>query len=665
MKTTIGGDRLGSGSKQEISKKNFERSTHDLSSKWRSSMAAGTLVPFMNLVALPGDSFDIDLTAEVVTLPTIGPLFGSYKVQLDVFEVPYRLYNAGLQMNRLGVGNDMSTAYLPTLNVYAQNHAESELTNADNEQINASCIYKYLGVSGIGSLNEETEEVCIRAFNAIPYLGYWEIFKQYYSNKQETNAYVVHTAAQSELKLASAKVYTANVLDGDMLTSGEEGVQVVEPQLSTQIKFVLDATTVYSPDPNYITVEYNGDTVTLTELFATTQWLTDNELVCSGFLGTVGLNCTLAYLSMTLPVNYGGASEIKLKSFRLSNIDKMREKILQHPFDSGAFNISNQFQPYTLPHVTNGSGPNTTRSCQYTQEGLAVKTYQSDLFNNWIDTEWIDGTNGVNAVTAISTTGDSFTLDTLNLASKVYNMLNRIAVSGGTYDDWLDAVYAHDRSKQKSSPVYHGSLIKELQFEEVISQAETQDGLNTNPLGTLAGTGRLNQKNKGGYIKINVDEPSQIIGIISLTPKISYSQGNDWSVNLKTFDDLHKPHLDAIGFQDLITEQMSHTDTTFSADGEHEFRSAGKTPAWINYMTDVDKVYGNFAEANKEGYMVLNRNYDIAEDGRIEDLTTYIDPAKFNNIFAQTDLSAQNFWVHIGKKITARRKMSAKVIPNL
>jgi len=63
--------------------------------------------------------------------------------------------------------------------------------------------------------------------------------------------------------------------------------------------------------------------------------------------------------------------------------------------------------------------------------------------------------------------------------------------------------------------------------------------------------------------------------------------------------------------------------------------------------------------------MVLNRNYDIAEDGRIEDLTTYIDPAKFNNIFAQTDLSAQNFWVHIGKKITARRKMSAKVIPNL
>ena len=33
-------------------------------------------------------------------------------------------------------------------------------------------------------------------------------------------------------------------------------------------------------------------------------------------------------------------------------------------------------------------------------------------------------------------------------------MLNRIAVSGGTYDDWLDAVYTHERVKGVESPVY-------------------------------------------------------------------------------------------------------------------------------------------------------------------------------------------------------------------
>ena len=48
------------------------------------------------------------------------------------------------------------------------------------------------------------------------------------------------------------------------------------------------------------------------------------------------------------------------------------------------------------------------------------------------NTEWIEGPNGINAVTAIKIDPESqsFQLDTLNLAKKVYDMLNRIAVSG-------------------------------------------------------------------------------------------------------------------------------------------------------------------------------------------------------------------------------------------
>ena len=116
--------------------------------------------------------------------------------------------------------------------------------------------------------------------------------------------------------------------------------------------------------------------------------------------------------------------------------------------------------PYGLGLGYSGSWDNTYKTAS--QEGLGIKTYQSDLFNNWISTEWIDGSNGVNEVTAVSTAGNEFTIDALNLANKVYNMLNRIAISGGTYDDWLDAVYTHERSKGVENPIYHGSLIKEL-----------------------------------------------------------------------------------------------------------------------------------------------------------------------------------------------------------
>ena len=142
--------------------------------------------------------------------------------------------------------------------------------------------------------------------------------------------------------------------------------------------------------------------------------------------------------------------------------------------------------------------------------------------------------------------------------------------------------------------------------------------------------------------------------------------GNDWDMNLKTYDDLHKPAMDAIGFQDLIVEQMLWTDSVLNAaTGEVTKHSLGKQPAWINYMTSVNKVYGSFAEENNSMFMTLNRRYEKNVDGTIKDGTTYIDPTKYNQIFAETALDSQNFWVQISSNITARRKMSAKVIPNL
>lgn len=86
-------------------------------------------------------------------------------------------------------------------------------------------------------------------------------------------------------------------------------------------------------------------------------------------------------------------------------------------------------------------------------------------------------------------------------------------------------------------------------------------------------------------------------------------------------------------------------------------------------MTSYNKALGNFAIASEQMFMVLARRYEMDwltnNEMKIGDLTTYIDPMKFNQIFADTRLDAMNFWVQIGMDITARRKMSAKVMPNL
>ena len=110
---------------------------------------------------------------------------------------------------------------------------------------------------------------------------------------------------------------------------------------------------------------------------------------------------------------------------------------------------------------------------------------------------------------------------------------------------------------------------------------------------------------------------------------------------------------------------MAAWDTVINHDGEPEYNSVGKQPAWIQYMTDQNQCYGTFANRGKEMFMTLNRMYERGEDGHITDLTTYIDPSKYNHIFAVSDITAQNFWAQFALDITARRKMSAKIIPNL
>ena len=96
-------------------------------------------------------------------------------------------------------------------------------------------------------------------------------------------------------------------------------------------------------------------------------------------------------------------------------------------------------------------------------------------------------------------------------------MLNRIAVSDGTYQSWIETVYTNQYIERSETPIYMGGMSAEIEFQQVISNSSTED----EPLGTLAGRGVATNK-KGGRLTIKIDEPSYIIGIVSLTPRVDY-----------------------------------------------------------------------------------------------------------------------------------------------
>lgn len=199
-----------------------------------------------------------------------------------------------------------------------------------------------------------------------------------------------------------------------------------------------------------------------------------------------------------------------------------------------------------------------------------------------------------------------------------------------------------------------------ITFDEVISSSEYND----QPLGTLGGQGVMKNV-RGGHVRFKAEENSMIMAVVWITPIIDYYQGNKWFTKLETMDDIHKPIFDAIGFQEKTTDQMAAWDTIVNEDGTETFFSAGKEPAWTEYWTRNNENYGSFTRHNDERYMVLNRDYTMGEDGRIEDLTTYIDPTKFLYPFAYTGISYGPFWVQLGFDTITRRIMSGAKMPTL
>lgn len=680
MKKTLGGDRIRSESKMEVYLPNFGRSSHNVGKIIRTSQACGTIVPYWCQIGLDGTTFYIDITTKVKTLPTTGPVFGSFKHQIDVFVIPIRLYIAALHNNALGVGLNMSKVLLPQFEVYSANTSIYE-HDTNRGQVNPSSLLSYLGIKGFGY---STVNQYLRRFPAMFNLAYWDIFKNYYANKQEENAYVITGINHIWKKLSVGdgvswiKTWLDNNSEVYRIESTAEKPKYirlefeedVSPEEVNEIQFLTndpnlavaanrltklgDAFIFERTDPNALGLKEPDNPKKATKVYAYKVKKTIQIAYNKGVSGTSPI---------TMPDN----QKIKLTAFPLKNIDDERSKILAAPSTS-AYIVNNGTLPYgaatgpmDLPNY-NRTKIYTSSLSWFSQAGLAVKTYLSDRFNNWLNTEWIDGTTGgINAITAVDVSDGKLTMDALILQKKIFNMLNRVAITDGTYQAWREATYGIRSATLPESPIFCGGMQSEIAFDEIVSNAATDE----EPLGTLAGRGTATMYKSGRGLKIKCTEPSMIMALGSITPRIDYSQGNKWWTRLQNMDDFHKPTLDAIGFQELITEEAAAWSTETTENYTHTYQSLGKQPSWIEYTTDVNETYGEFAAGMPLAFMCLNRVYEENTDHTIGNASTYIDPTIYNSIFAESRLSSQNFWVQVAFDVTARRVMSAKQIPNL
>lgn len=656
---TLGKNTLGDNNKMKVAMRDYDMSTHDISTVFRSSIGVGMLVPFCKILCQKGDIIDLNLINKTLSQPTLGPLFGSFKLQHFMFFGGMRLYNSWLHNNRTGIGMKMSDIKLPMMVANTTGSTINAKTN-----ISSSALYKYLGWTKSRRMgNEATTGVCK---NGVPLLLYLDIFKNFFANTQEDKFYMISNVgseptikatlggtASADYKLPKTGL-NVNLKSSDKIAiTIPSSVSSYKNAWSSIVFAIKDTVTGVGTQvtADKLTTDATKSTITLDKL---------NTLYPSGgTLNSILLNSTAAF----------GAF---LKQYDLEVLDQIRDVILHKKGNEVLILEGGQ-----LGENNNGSAKlaNFIDELRKSQEeklgGMLLKTYDSDIFNNWVKTDWIDGAGGISEITSIDITANEgkLTMDALNLQQKVYNMLNRIAVSGGTYRDWLETVYTAGKYLDRpETPVFIGGMTQYIEFDEVISKSATDTSYGSQPLGDIAAIGRGGKPTNSGHIHYQCEEPGYIMGLIAITPMVDYSQGNDFDLNLQTMDDMHKPALDGIGYQDLIQEQMVGETSVYENSAlisSMKHLSANKTVAWIDYMTNYNRTFGDFAAGGALDFMVLNRRYEVNNLNQIDDLTTYIDPQKYIEIFADTDLTSQNFWVQTVVQVTRRGNYSAKQIPFL
>lgn len=651
---TIGKNTLGDNNKMKVRLREYDMSSQNLSYVFRSTMGVGMLVPFMKIVCQKGDIFDIKLTNKTMTHPTLGPLFGSFKLQHFIFTAGFRLYNSWLHNNRIGIGMKMSDIKFPTM------RRGSYTSSTPREKFNPSSLYSYIGWKGTRSATVAG----VAKKNAVPVLMYLDIFKNYFANTQEDNFYIItgSTDAKVTFEQQYENKFTVQVGQDAEQAWKEPMNNTVTLQASDNVRNFGDFWTslvvkVYNPsNGKSLTVYINNATTNYSTKKITLDKIGENELAGYTTIQGVYIKTPVFGDSANYQKMFNNSLGSILNQQKLETLDEIRDEILKNPGNI-ELDTSN-----TKNENVNNLFAEIRKAASNKLGGLILKTYDSDIFNNWVKTDWVDGDNGISKITAIKPNEDgTITMDSLNLQQKVYNMLNRIAVSGGTYRDWLETVYTAGRYLDRpETPVFQGGMSQTIEFDEVVATTGNAEG---QALGELAGRGYARQPNTSGRLHFQVEEPGYVMGIMAITPMVDYSQGNDFDLNMFTMDDLHKPALDGIGYQDLMNEQRAWW-TAEQTGKDIKDTTPGKSVAWIDYMTNFNRTFGNFASGESEDYMVLNRNYERDDNNGISNGSTYINPQEHIDIFADTALDSQNFWVQTACEITRRGNYSAKQIPN-
>lgn len=175
-----------------LSRKRNKKSRFKLFSGNPTSASWGTLIPTNVTRVIAGDDFSFQPGVGVQALPIVAPFMGNVCVKKEYFFIPDRIYNVDRQLNFQGVTDTPNTVYKPSMAPSIP--FDISLPSGDAVNIPVSDVQTDLPLGSLGDIvgpgsladymGEAPGSIVTGVIDLTPYIGYIDIFYNYYLNQQ-------------------------------------------------------------------------------------------------------------------------------------------------------------------------------------------------------------------------------------------------------------------------------------------------------------------------------------------------------------------------------------------------------------------------------------------------------------------------------------------------
>lgn len=175
-----------------LSRKRNKKSRFKLFSGNPTSASWGTLTPTNVTRVVAGDDFSVQPGVGVQALPIVAPFMGSVCVKKEYFFIPDRIYNIERQLNFQGVTDTPNTVYKPSMAPPIP--FDTSVSLGETVEITVGDMQTDLPQGSLGTIvapgsladymGEAPGSIVAGVIDLTPYIGYIDIYYNYYLNQQ-------------------------------------------------------------------------------------------------------------------------------------------------------------------------------------------------------------------------------------------------------------------------------------------------------------------------------------------------------------------------------------------------------------------------------------------------------------------------------------------------